>query len=243
MRCLLRRVAPTTARCASPRALPSWRAAEVRHFSHRTGPVYASPLPPCQGQSGTRVFCRDAVPSFRYAVIFARPRFRGKRRLLLTLASRVRITHRRFHLCATPTLGLGWSTCSTAPLRVRPNAAVLLFSRYHRYSPAIQTHYVPHLLSQVRESGVRRLVSGGFALYTGIYPCIGLTDRDPWSFLPARKHLSECYLIPAHYSCRRRSPVGSEARNAISDFTGSPFPSTRLSPRGVCGRVRHTSFG
>jgi hypothetical protein len=201
-------------------------------------------LPPCQGQTRTRVFSRNAVPSISLRDHFRAPPLPRQRRLLLTFASRVCITQERFHPCATPTLGLGWSICSTVSLRIRPNAAVLLFSRHHRYSPAIQTHYVPLVLSH--EFGSLALEGSCLAVSPcalGVTRAIELADRDPRSFLPARKHLSECYLIPAHYSCRRRSPVGSEARNAISDFTGSPFPPARLSPGGFSGRVRHPSFG
>lgn len=57
---------PTTTRLASPRAL-SLEGAEVRHFSHRTAPVYASPLPLCQRQSEDTMVYRDAIPSVPYS--------------------------------------------------------------------------------------------------------------------------------------------------------------------------------
>lgn len=66
-----------------------------------------------------------------------------------------------------------------------------------------------------------------------------MADPDPISCLPACKHSFWRYLIPAHYPCRHRSPVSSEARNATSDFTNPPFPSTRLSP----GRLLTSPLG
>jgi len=65
-------------------------------------------------------------------------------------------------------------------------------------------------------------------------------DRSPIPALhPTHLHASirSSDLIPAHYSCRSRSPVGSEARDANPDFVHPPFGPARLSP----GRVAEGS--
>jgi len=142
----------------------------------------------------------------------------------------VRTTQRVCTRHATPTLGLGWSICSTNTLRCRLNAAALLVSGGHPYSLAIPTYYEPSRLSPKRRSGVSRLVSGGLDMTWVVNPRQwSVADLDPWSCLPACEHSFERDLIPAYYTCRSCSPVGSEARTANSDFTNPPFPEPRLS--------------
>jgi hypothetical protein len=80
-------------------------------------------------------------------------------------------------------------------------------------------------------SGVSRFVSGGLDV-TGMFPPRqrSVAGPDPKSCLPACEHSLERYLIPACYTCRSCSPVGSEARNANSDFANPPFPEPGVSP-------------
>jgi hypothetical protein len=122
----------------------------------------------------------------------------------------------------------------------QPDAAVLLVSGGHPYSPAIRSHYVPEAPSHPGETGLSRPVSGGLDLTTGFAGGLrSVADPDPRSCLPGRKHSFERCLIPAPYSCRTHSPAGSEARDANPDFTSPPFPSGRLSPAGVLDGIRH----
>lgn len=124
---------PTITQCASPRAPPALRQMKIRHFSRPTGPVYASPLPRAPRQTWTRVFYRGVFPRFPLHTVFAH----GFPCRLLT-ASRLGFTpHTGVSTrVLRPPLGLGWSFCSTVALRRRLNAAVLLFSGCHPYSPA-----------------------------------------------------------------------------------------------------------
>jgi len=216
---------------------------EVRHFSRGTGPVYPSPLPPAREQYGGRdCFVAVVVPRFCYSTVFARQRCR--RRLPLgprTLGAHhtptfppMRYAHSRtwlVHLfnrtlagpakCSRPTGFTGPPLLPGAPCPLHPQ-------------PAFTSHGGMAL----------GFVSGPLVVTSGFPGCQRtVVCLDPISHSPARKHLRERYLIPAHYSCRSRSPVSSEARDAIPDLTNPPFPSTRLSPGGFCGRVRHASFG
>jgi hypothetical protein len=60
------------------------------------------------------------------------------------------------------------------------DAAVLLVSGGHPYSPAIQPHYIPDPLSRVGETGVSRLVSGGLDLTNGFAACQrSVANLDP----------------------------------------------------------------
>jgi hypothetical protein len=121
-------------------------------------------------------------------------------------------------------------------LRRRLNAAALLVSGGHPYSLAIPTYYDPPRPSPEQRSGVSRLVSGGLDVTREVVHRArqwSVADPDPWSCLPACEHSFERDLIPAHYTCRSCSPVGSEARDANPDFTNPPFPFVRLSPAKV----------
>jgi len=131
-----------------------------------------------------------------------------------------------------PLSGSAGPSVQPTPCDAGLNAAALLVSGGHPYSLAIPTYYDPLRLSPKRRSGVSRLVSGGLdVMHWIVHPTRqrSVADPDPWSCLPACEHSFERDLIPAYYTCRSCSPVGSEARTANSDFTNPPFPEPRLS--------------
>lgn len=83
-------------------------------------------------------------------------------------------------------------------------------------------------------------VPGYYPTLGGVYARLRLMSSpviaDP-SRPPTHLHASirEGSPIPAHYTCRSRSPVGSEARDANPDFVHPPFGPARLSPGRVAG--------
>jgi len=66
-------------------------------------------------------------------------------------------------------------------------------------------------------------------LRTGVRVCLGIFLIPSLHPIHLRVGIRVCCLILTHYSCRSRSPVSSEARNAISDFTASSFEPSKVS--------------
>lgn len=130
----------------------------VRHFSSRHRTRLSIPVTPWPGAIRS-ADCFVAAPVPRGVTRPFSHRLATGANAVLTRG--VRTTHRSYNRRATPTLGLGWSICSTNALRRRPNAAALLVSGGHPYSLAIPIYYGPFRPSPKRRSGVSRLVSGG----------------------------------------------------------------------------------
>lgn len=107
-----------------------------------------TPLPEADG--GTRVLSR-CLPRRSLLDRFRRTA-RHRVGYIPVHGAWVRTTHRPFGPCATPTLGLGWCSCSTVALRRRPNAAGLLVSGGHPYSLAILAYYGPRSAFTVAET-------------------------------------------------------------------------------------------
>jgi hypothetical protein len=86
----------------------------LRHFSRSAGPVSVWPLYRAPAQDGRTLFFRRPSPSCA-----TRPFSTTHCWADYSRSSRFGYRSRRgdFHPYATPTLGLGWSTCSTAAFR------------------------------------------------------------------------------------------------------------------------------
>lgn len=141
---LLRSLAATTVRCASPDALPPRGMTEVRHFSSWHRASLSVSAAPCAGAGRCWAGCFIAASSQAFATRpFSHTNLSVGLGYISVLASWVHATRHGFPQRATPTLGLGWSICSTMTLRPWPNAADLLLSGNRPYSPAILTYYDP----------------------------------------------------------------------------------------------------
>jgi hypothetical protein len=168
-------------------------------------------------------------------VLLDRFHFALRRAATAVLTRGVHTTLRAFARRATPTVGFGWSTCSTSALRRLPNAATLLVSGGHPYSLAILPYYEPPRLSPRRRSGVSRLVSG-------VLDVTWAVDPSQWSVVaptrdPVCLHASIRSSVTSYPHTTLAVVVRLSARRL-----GLPIPISPARPLFICG-FRPQTFG